>query len=347
MTGADGGPDLVGVTLPGGWRVARHVGEGAMAHVYEAFGPDEQRVAVKVLHGALVHQRDVAFRFRREAELLESIDSPHVLKVLGRGRDERGRFFLVLEFVEGVSLFSLLAQSRTLPYGHALDITMQICRALEAAHAAGIVHRDMKPENVIVDGMPTEPRVKVLDFSISKDQDLSFTATGTILGTPSYMAPEQARGDVTPLSDVYAVGAILYDMMVGRPPFLGTEPGKVLAALLTETPPRPREIAPHVSPAAEAVILRAIARDPNERYADMRAFAGAIEALKEDAERQTAISTLPPPPAAFVAPEVPAPPSAPTPSPPQQAAAVRPVRLALWVGSLFLIALAIVWLATR
>jgi len=199
-----------------------------MGHVYEAHGPTgpAERVAVKVLHTSLMKKPDVAFRFRHEAELLASVDSPHIPRVLGRGRDARGRPFFVLEFIAGRELSAILQDRVTLPLAQALEIAIQLCRALSSAHTAGIVHRDMKPDNIIVDGLPNDPLVRVLDFSVSKSEDLSFTKTGIILGTPSYMPPEQARGDgVGPLVDVYAVGAILYDMLVGRPPFEGADPG--------------------------------------------------------------------------------------------------------------------------
>ncbi|MBK6514835.1 MAG: serine/threonine protein kinase [Polyangiaceae bacterium] len=295
MSGGDEEVELVGATLPGGWRIVGFIGEGAMARVYEGRGADGTAVAVKLLHRALLKQADVAFRFRREAELLEAIDSPHVPKVLGRGRDETGRFFQVLELVHGESLHEVLSDRGTVPYGQALEIALQICAALKAAHAAGIVHRDLKPENVVVSGLPDRPAVKLLDFSVSKDENLSFTKTGVILGTPSYMAPEQAHGESSPQVDVYGVGAILYDMLLGRPPHLGDVPGKVLAALLTEAPPTPRSLAPHLSRDAEAVLLKAIARSPRDRYASAVELAAALEGLIADSDRRSAVATDPPP----------------------------------------------------
>lgn len=301
------GPALVGKTLPGGWRVLRHVAVGGMGHVYEARGEDGQgqRVAVKVLHTHLMNKADVAFRFRREAEIVAMIASPHIPKLLARGRDDQGRPFQVLEFVDGVELGTILQEKVTLPYKQAVEIAIQLCKALRAAHAEGIVHRDMKPENVIVAGLPGEPVVTVLDFSVSKDEDLSFTQTGLVLGTPSYMPPEQARGEaITPLVDVYAVGAILYDMLLGRPPFEADEPGQVLAALLSGEPPKPRDLAPHLSIAAEAVLLRALAREPSARYPSIVGLMDALEKLRSEAGRQSIISTIPPPPISVEAPAV-------------------------------------------
>lgn len=303
MAAEEDGPALVGKTLPGGWQVLRHVAVGGMGHVYEGRGEDGQRVAVKVLHTHLMNKADVAFRFRREAEIVAMISSPHIPKLLARGRDDQGRPFQVLEFVEGVELGTILQEKVTLPYRQAVEIAIQLCKALRAAHAEGIVHRDMKPENVIVAGLPAEPVVTVLDFSVSKDEDLSFTQTGLVLGTPSYMPPEQARGEaITPLVDVYAVGAILYDMLLGRPPFEADEPGQVLSALLSGEPPKPRDLAPHLSIAAETVLLRALARDPSARYPSIVGLMDALEKLLGEAGRQSIISTLPPPPLSAASP---------------------------------------------
>ncbi len=274
--------DLVGATLPGGWQVVRHVAVGSMGHVYEARHVDDgpARVAVKVLHTELVANKEVAFRFRREAEILESIESPHVPRIFDRGRDATGRSFFVLEYVSGRELFAILNESTTLPLGVALEITRQICAAIAAAHRAGITHRDLKPENVMVAGSLDAPVVKILDFSVSKSDDIAFTQAGTLLGTPAYMPPEQALGqDVTPRVDVYAVGAMLYDMLCGRAPFDEGEPGRTLGALLTQEAPRPRQLMPDLPEAVEAVILRAIAKDPAKRYPTIDALAGEIGLL--------------------------------------------------------------------
>jgi serine/threonine-protein kinase len=282
----DDSPDLVGATLAGGFRIVRHVAEGSMGHVYEATPPlpsdpgakTPERVAVKVLHTSLLSQREVAFRFRREGEILDSIRSPHVPRLLARGRDARGRPFMVLDFVEGVVLSEILAVRAPLPTDEALELAAQLCRALTAAHAAGIVHRDMKPDNVIVGGTRERPMVHVLDFSVSKSEDLHWTQAGIVFGTPAYMPPEQARGDeITPLVDVYAVGAILYEMLTGKPPFDPTDPGKTLLALLTQDPPRPRDLRPEISVDVERLVLKAIAKEPKNRFPLIESLAAALE----------------------------------------------------------------------
>lgn len=275
-------PDLVGSTLPGGWEVVRHIGIGSMGHVYEVKHLDggPARAAAKVLHAELVHNREVAFRFRREAEILDAIESPHVPRLFDRGRDAKGRSFIVMELIAGEELFKVLQERSTLSLPTALEISRQICQALGAAHRVGITHRDLKPENVMVLGSLDAPQIKLLDFSVSKVDDVALTQAGTLLGTPSFMPPEQAMGsEITPRVDVYAVGAMLYDMVCGRPPFDEGEPGRTLGALLTQDAPRPRALAPDLPEEVEAVILRAIAKDPAKRYPTIAALEGELGLL--------------------------------------------------------------------
>ncbi len=293
--------DLVGATLHGGWQIRKHIGIGAMGQVYEAAHDDDgpARVAVKVLHTSLLGDREVSYRFRREAEILEAIESPHVPRVFDRGKDPRGRPFMVMELIAGVELAKVLHARGTLPVPVALEIAKQVCRALGAAHRAGVVHRDLKPDNVMLCGPVDAPDVKLLDFSVSKVEDLAFTNQGDLLGTPSYMPPEQARGDaITPRVDIYALGAVLYEMLTGRPPFDSPDAGKTLAALLTETAPTPRSLVPTIPAKVEAIILRAIEKDAARRYpsadaleADL-AFA-SLPDLEDDDAPPTARPSLP------------------------------------------------------
>ena len=291
----DNEPDLVGTDVKG-FRVTRHIAEGGMGHVYEATTENGDRVALKVLHTALMAKPEVAFRFRREAELLDVVKSEHVPRLLARGRDKSGRPFMVLELIEGDELGQLISENGRIPLLPALDIAIQMCRALVAAHAAGVVHRDLKPGNVIVGGDLSSPIVKVLDFSVSKSEDLKLTAAGTIIGTPSYMPPEQARGDeIGPGVDIYAVGAILYDMLCGRPPYEGTEPGQVLAMLLTKPPPNPRSLAPLMPESVEQLILKAIARSPKQRFPIVEALLEALESQHREMSARGSSETLAPP----------------------------------------------------
>lgn len=279
--------DLEGQTLQGVWQIRRHIGVGAMGHVYEGHHTEDgpARVAVKVLHRALLSNREISYRFRREAEILETIESPYVPRIFDRGKDPQGRPFLVMELISGIELSRVLQARGTLEVGLALEIARQVCRALAAAHRSGIIHRDLKPDNVMLCGegwsgdAPSAsagpPEVKLLDFSVSKIEDVAFTNAGALLGTPSYMPPEQARGEnATPKVDVYAIGAVVYEMLTGRPPFDSPDPGKTLAMLLTEAAPTPRSLAPSIPEKVEAVILRALEKDPAKRYAT----ASALEA---------------------------------------------------------------------
>ncbi len=279
--GSESAPDLVGATLPGGWQVTRHVGEGGMAHVYEGLR-DGSRAAIKVLHRALQAKPEVAFRFRREGELVESIDSPHIPKVLGRGKDASGRPFIAFEFVEGRELSAILDERGKLPPLVCVVIARQACEALRAAHHAGIVHRDMKPDNLIVDGPidgdPYALRVKVLDFSVSKDEDLAFTQQGLVIGTPVYMAVEQAMGEpVSPAADIYSLGAILYDMLGGKPPYDHDEPGRVLATLLTRPPAPLASLDPTLPAVLTAVVDRAMARAAKDRFPMIETLIEALD----------------------------------------------------------------------
>ncbi len=315
-TDQDEVPDLVGHTLPGGWAVLRHIAEGGMAHVYEGQKADGVRGAIKVLHTHILGKPELAFRFRREGEIVESIKSPHVPQVLARGKDERGRPFMVFEFVEGLELTKILDEHVRLPPAVALEITLQMCEAVRVAHLAGIVHRDMKPDNVIIVGPLSAPVVKVLDFSVSKDEDLALTQQGHVMGTPCYMALEQALGEpITPLADIYSVGAILYDMLTGRPPYEPDEPGRVLAALLSKEPPRAIDLNPAIPPVLATIVETAMARSPKKRYPFIESMIEALRAASTSITQNDVSETLPPPEPTFLA----------NPAPEERAATFEPV----------------------
>jgi serine/threonine-protein kinase len=280
--------------------VLRHIAEGGMAHVYEGHNADGIRGAIKVLHTHLLSKPELAFRFRREGEIVESIKSPHVPQVLARGKDERGRPFMVFEFVEGLELTKILDEHVRLPPAVALEITLQMCEALRVAHLAGIVHRDMKPDNVIIVGPLDAPLVKVLDFSVSKDEDLALTQQGHVMGTPCYMAIEQALGEpITPLADIYSVGAILYDMLTGRPPYEPDEPGRVLSALLSKEPPRAIDLNPAIPPALATIVDTAMARSPKKRFPFIESMIEALRAASASITQRDTSETLPPPEPTF------------------------------------------------
>lgn len=267
--------ELVGKTLAQTYTIVRVIGEGGMGRVYEARHTRlaSKRFAIKLLHPEYTRQTEVLTRFQREAEAAAAIRSPYVLDVYDVDRTADGRPFLVGEFLEGKEFANHLDQVGKMEVGAAVRIVRQICKALSAAHEKGVVHRDMKPENVFLTGNPKWPTAKVIDFGISKLADTggtNLTKTGMIMGTPSYMAPEQARGErVDHRADIYAVGAILYCALTGQRPFDRSDPTATLTAVLTEDPPRPRSLEPSIPEPLEMIIQRAMAKQPADRHATM------------------------------------------------------------------------------
>jgi serine/threonine protein kinase len=283
LEGADVDP-LVGALVGETYQIVRVVGEGGMGRVYEArhLRLKERRFAVKCLHADLARNAEMAARFLREAESASSIKHDNVVDVFDVHHLPDGTPYLVGEFLEGEELADYVAKRGPLEPRHAAKVARQVCNALTAAHERGIVHRDMKPENVFVlarsiaaveRGESRSLHVKVLDFGISKagpGDNSHLTRTGVIMGTPSYMAPEQARGrPVDHRADVYSVGACLYFMVTGRRPFDSDDPTSTLSMVLTEDPVRPRQIDQRIPEMLELIIQRAMSKDANDRYASM------------------------------------------------------------------------------
>lgn len=285
---------LVGTVLADRYRVVRRVGEGGMGIVYEALHVAiEKRVAIKVLRDDYSRRPEVVERFRQEARSASRIGHAHIVDISDFGQTPSGQHFFVMEFLEGEDLASVLAREGTLPARRAVRIALQCARALGAAHQKGIVHRDMKPENIFLVHRDDEADfVKIVDFGIAKMSDLEtegapgrkLTKTGMIFGTPEYMSPEQAAGK--PLDhrvDVYALGVILFEMIAGRVPFVGDSFMGILTQHMFETPPTLRQINPNVDcpPELEAVIYRALAKNPDERFATMEDLARALSAAMD------------------------------------------------------------------
>lgn len=266
---------LIGSVLGESYAVVRVIGEGGMGRVYEARHTrlHKKRYAVKLLHQELARQPDVVTRFQQEAEAASALSHPNIVGVYDVNVTRDGRPFIVGELLEGVELGAYLDQVGKLPVESAVRVVRQVCQALAAAHQHGIVHRDMKPENVFLVG--SEGHVKVLDFGISKvgEGNANLTKTGMVMGTPGYMAPEQARGARVDLrADVYAVGAILYRCVTGKAPFEGLDPMATLTAVVSQEPERPTQLEPSLPAALELVIQNAMAKDAASRFASMEAF---------------------------------------------------------------------------
>ena len=270
---------IIGQLLDGSYEVLRVIGEGGMGRVYEARHTrlHTKRFAVKLLHHELARQPEVVTRFQREAEAASVLTHPNVVGVYDVNTSADGRPYIVAELLQGEELGSYLDRLGRLPAVEAVHIVRQVCHALGAAHAHGIVHRDVKPENVFLAG--PNATVKVLDFGISKVSETSdgLTKTGTVMGTPDYMAPEQARGDrVDARADIYAVGAILYRALTGRKPFEGSDPMAILTAVLTQEPERPSTLEPSIPLSLELVVQRTMAKNANERFGTMDALEQAL-----------------------------------------------------------------------
>ena len=281
----DGDDPVVGQLLSGTYEVLRVIGEGGMGRVYEARHSRlaNKRFAIKMLHQELARQPEVVTRFQREAEAASGLSHPNVVGVFDVNTAPDGRPYIVAELLEGEQFGDFLDRSGKLGTGLVIPIVRQVCRALARAHAQGIVHRDVKPENVFLVG--GEGGVKVLDFGISKlsQQESSLTKTGMVMGTPDYMAPEQARGDrVDARADVYAVGAILYRALTGRKPFEGLDPMQTLTAALVQEPPRPSMIEPTIPIELELVMQHAMAKETRERFQTMEELDAALAPFDPD-----------------------------------------------------------------
>jgi serine/threonine-protein kinase len=285
---------LVGTTLDGRYRVLRILGEGGMGIVYEAHHElIDRKVAIKVLREDFSRRADVVERFRREAKSASRIGHPNIVDVLDFGQTPEGASYFVMELLQGEDLADLLARDVRLSPPRAVAIAVQCCRALAAAHEKGIVHRDLKPENVFIierGGFPDF--VKLVDFGVAKMSELDavdgggrkLTRTGMIFGTPEYMSPEQANGQTLDHRvDIYALGIILYEALTGRVPFEGETFMAVLSKHAAAPVPPLREAWPglSVSPELEAVVMRALTKQRDNRFAHMRAFGEALEAVPE------------------------------------------------------------------
>jgi serine/threonine-protein kinase len=296
---ADAGPrdDLIGRHI-GGYRIAARIGKGGMGAVYVGIHPTlGKRVAVKVLLAELAGSEELRRRFFEEARAAAALDHPGVVEILDLALLPDGRCYILMEHLDGESLGAMLRRRGPLPPAEACAIAVQILSALAAAHARGIVHRDLKPANLFVARTSERPRVKVLDFGIAKLQPApgtdGLTATHAVLGTPGYMAPEQASGrarTVDARADVYAVGVVLYEMLAGQRPFESPDWVQLLVEQRTHAP------APLAHVALDAVARRALAVDPAARWPDVDAMRAAIvEAIGGDA----ALAPIPEPAAAL------------------------------------------------
>jgi eukaryotic-like serine/threonine-protein kinase len=260
------------------YRVVRRIGSGGMADVWLAEDTHLQRqVALKVLHRRFLQDQEFVGRFQREAEHAAGLQHPNIVAVFDRGSDGEVNY-IAMRYVQGPTLKELI--DRGLAPDQAVALVRQVLEGARFAHRNGIVHRDLKPQNVIVD---EEGKAVVTDFGIARAGVSEITQTGSVMGTPQYLSPEQAQGfEVTPVSDLYSIGVILYEALTRRVPFEGESAVAIAMKQVAETPQRPSSINPAVSPALDAVVMRALEKEPGQRFQSADAFIAALDAALKD-----------------------------------------------------------------
>jgi serine/threonine-protein kinase len=280
--------------IDGRYRVLRRLGSGGMADVVCAEDLQLGRnVAIKLLHRRFAEDAEFVERFRREASSAAGLQHPHVVAVYDRGEWD-GTYYIAMEYLDGRTLKRLVIDEAPLAPDRAIELATQILKAARFAHKRGIIHRDLKPHNVIVDESGPTPHAKVTDFGIAKAGASDMTQTGSIMGTAQYLSPEQAQGHaVSAASDLYSIGIILYEMLTGRVPFEGESAVTIALKQVSQAPMAPSAYNPAIPPALEAVVLRALEKDPHRRFADADEFIAALE----NAAVGIAPTVLPPLPA--------------------------------------------------
>ncbi len=294
---------LIHTLFDGRYRILRKLGSGGMANVYLAEDQElGRRVAIKILNDRHANDDQFVERFRREAKNAAGLSHPNIVSIYDRGEAE-GTYYIAMEFLDGRSLKELIVSRGPAPVSVAIDYARQILAALRFAHRNGIVHRDIKPHNVLVD---SEGRLKVTDFGIARAGASQMTEAGSIIGTAQYLSPEQAKGSpVDQTSDLYSVGIVLYELLTGVVPFTGDTPVEIAMKHLSAIPDPPSEHRAEIPRELDLVVMRALGKDPHERYqsaeemdADLARVArgGSVSPATEEAA--TAIISRPPPTAA-------------------------------------------------
>src|SRR5215471_808095 len=265
-------PDLATGTVVGEYHIVGKLGEGGMGAVYAAKHPViGKKAAVKVISQELCTDPDAVERFVQEARAVNQIGHQNIVDAFNFGTLTDGRCYFVMEWLQGESLGDRLRRGR-MTMNEVLDVLEQVCRALEAAHEKGIIHRDLKPDNVFLVGVKDDkPIVKLLDFGLAKltgehEMQLQRTRSGVVMGTPLYISPEQARGrNVGTPTDIYALGVVAYEMVLGRAPFVADSAMDIISMHLHQIPPSPRQLWPEVPGAIEVLLMSMLDKDPAQR----------------------------------------------------------------------------------
>ena len=276
---------LINTLFDGRYRILRKLGSGGMANVYLA--EDEElgrRVAIKILNERYAGDDLFIERFRREAKSAAGLSHPNIVSIYDRGEAE-GTYYIAMEVIEGRSLKELIMTHGALPVHTAIGYAKQLLEALRFAHRHGIIHRDIKPHNVLVSAdqqvKANEPRLKVTDFGIARHGASQMTEAGSIMGTAQYLSPEQARGaPVTAASDLYSAGVVLYEMLTGKVPFTGDSAIEIAMKHVNELPKPPSSLRPEIPPELDQIVLRALAKDPEDRYQTAEEFIEDLERVE-------------------------------------------------------------------
>ncbi|MCA9550784.1 MAG: protein kinase, partial [Myxococcales bacterium] len=289
---------LVGQLLAGKYKILKKIGEGGMGSVYIATQePIDRKVAVKVLLGKLAEDEIAVKRFEQEARAISKMQHPNTVTIYDFGRtseDEDDRLYIVMEYLKGQTLTQVLRKDKVLAPARACKVVRQVCASLADAHATGIIHRDLKPDNIFLTEVGGDKDwVKVLDFGVAKLADSegagTLTQTGMIFGTPKYMSPEQAEGrPIDYRADIYALGVVLYELLVGRPPFIADTPVGLLLKHISEPPPPFSKVRPdlQIDPRLEAITMRALDKRPDARQQMVAELAAELEAFERIATGQ-------------------------------------------------------------
>jgi serine/threonine protein kinase len=288
-------PDpLIGALFDGRYKIIKKLGSGGMATVYLAEDQElGRRIAIKILNAKHASDKQFVERFRREASSAAGLSHPNIVQIYDRGNAE-GTYYIAMEVIEGLSLKELLIERGPSPIPVAVNYARQILAALRFAHRNGVVHRDIKPHNVLVD---EDGRVKVTDFGIARAGASEMTEVGSIIGTAQYLSPEQARGaPVDDRSDLYSVGVLLYELLTGEAPYNGDTPVEIAMKHLSAVPEPPSAKRPEVPPELDSVVLRALAKNPEDRFqsaeemdADLSAISKGLEISGTTTEAATTV----------------------------------------------------------